>query len=473
MSTEDPQVEKPVEIRQRHRETLVAVIVAAVVACVAAVSLIVAQEFGAVPQANAPGDATATAVSADSDAEFGEAGAGDAESLPAGSQDAPELSSQAPVTEAVAPEQPVETQPVTVTIAAVGDVLMHRGVWESGETGDGYDFTHLFGHVRDEMATCDVRIANQETPIAGAAFGYSGYPSFNAPFEVADGEAASGINLVTKATNHAFDQGYAGIREELSLWGQRHPEVAVVGAADPDGNGICPAGGCSPAGPYIFEKDGFRVAFVNYTEVLNANIDPERDPSVLSIASDERVTEDVRWAREVGHADAIVALMHWGEEYEEVPVDSERHWADLLLSLGVDAVIGGHPHVVQPVEEMTREDGHRMVVFWSVGNFVSTQINNRNMMGILAKVALTKDASGVRVSAYEAIPTVTHRASGTDFTTYMLRDYTEELAAANQIHTVEPVPMTLGWCQDYCSRVLGEAYDRGACSIHWAEPLVQ
>ena len=122
---------------------------------------------------------------------------------------------------------------------------------------------------------------------------------------------------------------------------------------------------------------------------------------------------------------------------------------------------------------MTRADGRKMIVFWSVGNFVSTQINNRNMMGILAKVALTKDANGVRVSAYEAIPTVTHRANGTDFTTYMLRNYTDDLAVENQIRTIEPIPITVEWCQDYCTRVLGEAYDPATSSIHWSERPAQ
>lgn len=360
-------------------------------------------------------------------------------------------------------EAPVE--PVTVSVAEVGDVLMHMRVIESGYTDNGYDFAHLFSNVTGEMGKSDIRAVNQETPIAGSEFGNSGYPAFNGPFEVGDAEASLGVNLILKATNHTFDQGYDGIRKELGLWSALHPEVAVIGAADPDGDGICPAGGCSPAGPYVYERDGLRIACLNYTDVLNMSIDAQRDPTVLGIADDARIREDVQWARKVGKADAIVVFVHWGEEYVEEPVESQRRLADLFLELGVDAVIGGHAHVIQPVEVMERGDGHRMVVFWSTGNFTSTQTNNRNMIGLLAKVDITKDADGTRVTSYEAMPTVTHRAYGQAFTTYLLRDYTDDLAYANLINGIDPEGFSVGWCQRYCQRILGDGYDAGSSSL--------
>lgn len=363
------------------------------------------------------------------------------------------------------------TEPVTISISAVGDVLMHERVIASGLRPDGsYDFSHLFANVMPAMEGSDIRIANQETPIAGAGYGYTGYPAFNGPFEVADAESAAGINLVTKATNHTFDQGYSGISTELGLWAERHPEVSVIGATDPDGDGRAPVSGASsPAGPYIYERDGFRIAFLNYTDVLNASLDPSRDPHVIGLATKAGISSDVRWARVVEKADAVVACMHWGEEYEEEPSPSERDLAAFMAELGVDVIIGGHPHVIQPIEMLDGEDGHRTLVFWSVGNFTSTQTNNRNMIGLLAKVSLTKDTSGVRVSSWEGVPIVTHRSYGTDFTTYLLRDYTDGLAASNLIHTIDPDYMTVGWCHAYCQRILGEGYDPSAGEISWHE----
>lgn len=374
------------------------------------------------------------------------------------------------MTQVPAPAGAVPSEPVTVSVAAVGDVLMHERVIESGRRDDGsYDFMHLFAHVMPYMADADVRIVNQETPIAGAAYGYTGYPAFNGPFEVADSEVASGVNLVMKATNHTFDQGYEGLVAELGLWGQRHPGTPVIGVANPDGMGALPTGFSSPAGPYVYERDGFRIAFLNYTDVLNASIDPSRDPSVIGLATREGIARDVRWARTGMGADAVIAYMHWGEEYVEEPVPSEREWASLMASLGVDVIIGGHPHVIQPIEVLDGGNGHRTLVFWSVGNFTSTQTNNRNMIGLLARVSLTKDASGVRISSWEGAPVVTHRAHGTSFTTYLLRDYTDDLARENLVRTTDPDALTVGWCHAYCSRVLGETYDAGTGSIGWHE----
>lgn len=367
-------------------------------------------------------------------------------------------------------EEPKQGPSASISIAAIGNVILHDGVMESGRlTSRGYDFSHLFSHVKDEMGTADIRIANQETPIAGGGYGYSGYPSFNGPFEVADAEADAGINLITKATNHTFDQGYDGLSAELSLWRDLHPEVAVIGAADPDGDGVAPAGGCSPAGPYILEKSGLRVAFLNYTEVLNESIDPVRDPAAIALASDRPIVADIGWARSIGQADAVVVLMHWGDEYAEEPSVSERRWASFLSSLGVDIIIGTHPHVMQPVETIDDGAGNETLVFWSIGNFTSVQTDARNMLGLMAKATITKDDHGVRVSSYAAIPTVTHVAEGQAFTTYLLRDYSDELAMQNLVNRTSQEQLTMAWCQSHCSRILGGQYDEQRACLSWGD----
>ena len=365
-----------------------------------------------------------------------------------------------------AAEESVPVQVNNAELMMIGDILMHEGVIDTGYQEDGsYNFDHLFAHVAEEVQQADIRAVNQETPLAGADFGYQGYPTFNAPQAVGDAEAAVGFNVILKATNHTFDMGYDGIRSELAFWAESHPDMKIIGVANPDGDGVCPAGGISPAGPYLFEKGNFKIALLNYTDVLNQNIDPEHDPSVIGIMDEERIAADVSTAREIG-ADIVIVFAHWGEEYEESPTEDERKWADYFMSQGVDAVIGGHPHVIQPVEVLSDDAGHRMVVFWSVGNFISTQTNNRNMIGLCVKLSMVEDGDGARITAYEALPTVTHRDYGTNFSGYLLRDYTDDLAAANQIVQVDPEGFSVQWCQDYCARVLGEAYDTETRSVH-------
>lgn len=267
-------------------------------------------------------------------------------------------------------DEPIE--PVEAHLMMIGDVLMHDRVMESGYLDDGsLNYDHLFAHILDDVADADVAVLNQETILGGTAWPYTGYPNFNGPQEVGDAEAKAGFDVVLKATNHTFDYGYDGIRTELAYWANSHPDMRVIGMADPDGNGVAPAGGTSPAGAYIFEKGALRVALLNYTNVLNGNVDPDNDGHVIALMTEEGIRADVAAARE--KADLVIVFAHWGEEYETTPVESERYWAGVMQDAGVDVVIGGHPHVIQPVEVLGEGD-HKMLVCWSVGNFVSTQV---------------------------------------------------------------------------------------------------
>ena len=377
---------------------------------------------------------------------------------------------EAPAEPAPAPEpedEPATQDPVTLDLMMIGDVLMHEAVIESGNHGDGtYSYEHLFSHIGAEVEAADVAVLNQETILGGSAWPYSGYPVFNSPQAVGDNEAALGFDVVLKATNHTLDLGYDGVRAELAYWHDKHPEMSVIGAADPDGNGVCPAGGTSPAGACLIDHDGLKVALLNYTDVLNGNVDPSFDHRVVSIMGEEGVRADVAAAREAG-ADFVVVFTHWGEEYETTPTERERYWAGVLHDAGVDVVIGGHPHVIQPVEVLGEGDD-RMLVMWSVGNFVSNQPGAANMVGGMAKVHFVKDADGCRVGEWSFTPTVTQREGySTNLTAYLLRDYTDELAAASSINATDPGNGgTAGWYRDYCASVLGDAFDWDTLSVH-------
>lgn len=364
------------------------------------------------------------------------------------------------------PEPEVPAEPVEIKLMMIGDVLMHMGVIEGGYQADGsLNYDHLFAHIADDVAEADVAVLNQETILGGARWPYAGYPAFNSPQEVGEAEVAVGFDVVLKATNHTFDYGYDGVRAELAYWAASHPQMAVIGMADPDGKGVAPTGGTSPAGPYIFERDGFKVALLNYTDVLNGNVDPSFDGHVVSLMTEEGIRSDVAAARE--QADLVVVFTHWGEEYETVPVESERYWAGVLQEAGADVVIGGHPHVIQPVE-VWGEGSHKMLICWSVGNFVSTQDGAANMVGGMVKLDLIKDADGARVKAYEFVPTVTHRVrSSSEMSGYKLRDYTDELAARNSVWQIDGGRgSTVAWYADFCAEVLGEGFDYTTMSLH-------
>lgn len=340
----------------------------------------------------------------------------------------------------------VAAAPTTIDICMVGDVLLHPSVYNSGRRADGsYDFSHLFANVSDEVSACDLALVDQETILGGTGMGLAGYPVFNGPQEVGDAEAEAGFDVVLRATNHTMDMGYDGIHSELEFWRTAHPEVAVVGCTDPQAEDPAPTNDI-----YVYEKDGFRVAVLNYTYGLNGYGDPRGAVAVLDEA---RVREDCRRAHE--EADMVVVCPHWGTENVIGPDEGQKRWAGLFLECGVDVVLGNHPHVMGPVETMTGEGGHTMVCYWSVGNFVSGMAAPQNMVGGMARVTLERDATGAcRVASYGMKPLVTH-INPADETTYFLADYTAELAATSKFPSVTP-----DWVQELCTDVLGSAYNR-------------
>ncbi|WP_455137872.1 CapA family protein [Thermophilibacter sp.] len=350
-----------------------------------------------------------------------------------------------------------EAAPDELEVLMVGDVLVHSGVWESGERPDGTrNYDHLFARVADDVAAADVALVGQETILGGVDLGLSGYPMFNSPQEIGDAEAAAGFDVALCASNHAVDKGMAGIESELAFWRSAHPDMVVAGIADSEG-----AAATIP----MVERAGHRIAVLNYTYGTNGI--PLPQPWAVRMLDEAAITADAAAARDAG-AEAIVACPHWGIEYAAAPSDDQRRWAQVLADAGADVIIGGHPHVMQPFEVIESADGRAVPVFWSVGNFTSTQTRKDTMVGAMARATLVFEDGGCAVSACRLTPLVTHCAPGTAFTTYRLRDYTEELAAANQVRTRgAQTDFSFQWCVDFCSERLGEAFDASSCELVW------
>ncbi len=358
------------------------------------------------------------------------------------------------ITEAVTTE--AETEPPkpdnTVTISMVGDVLLHEKVAESGLTQDGtYNYDHLFANVKDEIEEADISIVNQEVILGGKELGLTGYPSFNGAFEVGDSLVNAGFDIVLHATNHTLDKGAKAVRNCLSFWETEHPEIAVLGI-----NATAEA----QSEIYVREENGIRIAFLNYTYGTNGIPLPSDMPYCVDLLDEETLRRDIEKAEEI--ADFTVVLPHWGTEYVLEPDTNQKYWAQIMFDCGADLVIGTHPHVIEPLELM--DDGeHQMLVYYSIGNFINSTaqtgsgIANR-MVGAMAKVTLEKtDDESISIKEYGALPLVTHVLTGSGaITTYKLSDYTEKLAAENEIVASDPA-FSLEYCQELFDRVFGDA----------------
>ncbi len=345
----------------------------------------------------------------------------------------------------------------TITLMMVGDMLIHQSVWSSGERSDGtYNFDHFFTHMADEFSAADISIVNQETILGGTQHGLEDFPCFNSPQELGDAEVAAGVDVALSATNHALDQGFEGIQWDLSYWREKHPEMIVPGIADSQelADTI-----------QIIERSGIKVALLNYTQHTNSIPLPENATYCVKKLHLCDLAGDVQRAREAG-ADFVIAFPHWGTEYVYTPDSDQISYAHTFVDAGVDAIIGTHPHVIENVEVWNGTDGKRVPIFWSLGNYVSGQIEKPRMLGGMAKLTLQKTGSTCKITEYSMTPTVTHRAWDTSMGVYKLSDYTDDLAAKNAIRNASGCSdFSVQYCRDLAAQILGDKFNSETCVL--------
>lgn len=342
-----------------------------------------------------------------------------------------------------------------VSIIMVGDMLMHTPVEESALQEDGtYSYDAIFANTVEEIKAADIAIVNQEVIIAGESFDVSGYPAFNAPFELGHDLIEAGFDVICHGTNHALDQGKKGLKSCVAFWEENYPEIPVLGI-----NGSKE----EQEEIYIYEQDGLKIAVLNFTYGTNGIALPSDMPYAVDMLEEETVVAAIAKAEEL--ADFTVVCPHWGTEYVLKQTKEQEKWAKLFFENGVDLVIGTHPHVIEPIEMMTDEEsGHSMLVYYSIGNFVNWTsssgkgIANR-MVGGMAQVTVGMDEAGKAVILdYGVEPVVAHLAEGTNgVTTYFLKDYTHTLAGENEIRKQDE-NFSLEYCEELCDKVWGELW---------------
>ncbi len=267
-------------------------------------------------------------------------------------------------TQAPAPNIPAEAPaPVEqrVSFYGVGDNLIHDSVyWRASEYagGNGYDFTPMYEFVADDIAVADIAYINQETLLGGTELGLSSYPLFNSPHECGRDMIALGFDVFSLATNHVFDKGEAGLASAYAFFAE-NPSVTAVGIHKKDEDII-----------KIVEKNGIKIAFLNYTYLTNGFAHPANSAYQVPLADYKNgcVQMAAKIQEAKTRADFVVCCVHWGEEYQNAPNAIQRESAQILADAGCDVIIGTHPHTVQPAEYI----GDTLVVY-SLGNFISAQ----------------------------------------------------------------------------------------------------
>ncbi len=260
------------------------------------------------------------------------------------------------------------------SLVMVGDSLIHNTVYDDAKTQDGsYDFKPMLEYIKPIIKNYDLAYYNQETVLGGTSIGLSSYPMFNSPQEVGDAFIDAGFNLVSLATNHTMDRGEEAILSSVNYWNLQKNIVTAGSYSSFEERDK----------PHIHEKNNIKYAFLSYTTLTNGLNTPTGKEYLNNVYSDELAAADI--ARVKDKVDVIIVAMHWGTEYSFGISEEQTRIANYLSSLGVDIIIGSHPHVIEPVEYV----GDTLVIY-SLGNFISDQDTNDKLTGLMMSVDIKK-----------------------------------------------------------------------------------
>lgn len=261
----------------------------------------------------------------------------------------------------------------------MGDMMMHANQISTASKGDKFDFSSYFKLVKDKIAAADIAVANMEFTLGGEP--YTGYPCFSAPDYYADYLAETGFDVFLAANNHIFDKGSNGARRTLEIYQKMEQtgKIKFTGLAENEEDR-------AKRNPLIINNNGISVAFVNFTYGTNAGYQTIW-PKTTYMGERKFIAEAMKKAEE--GADITIVLPHWGQEYQLHHSQEQEDIAKWLVSIGADAIIGSHPHVVQDTTTIGQ-----VPVAYSLGNAVSNMSASNTQIELMATLTIVRIESG-------------------------------------------------------------------------------
>lgn len=263
-----------------------------------------------------------------------------------------------------------------ITLLFVGDLMQHQAQIDAARVSEGkYDYSSCFSLIKEQISQADLAIGNLEVTLGGRP--YRGYPMFSAPDEYLQAIKDAGFDILLTANNHCLDRGKKGMERTIQLL---------------DSSGIRYAGTYKNLSerrqryPLFINRNGFRIALLNYTYGTNGI--KATSPNIVNYIDKNTILQDIQSAK-ARQPDAIIACMHWGEEYQSLPNREQRELANWLLQQGVTHIIGSHPHVIQPMELRTNGTEQHIIVY-SLGNFISNMSKANTDGGLIFTLQLEK-----------------------------------------------------------------------------------
>lgn len=340
--------------------------------------------------------------------------------------------------------KPPDDGTTRLSFLAAGDNIMHLVMIEDAiarvnGSNEKYNFIDMYKDVDSLIKSADIAFVNVETPIAGDQFPPSGYANFNTPKENAFALIETGFDIVNIANNHMLDKFEQGYKNQLDFW-DTQPVLQIGGFRNKqDFENI-----------RIYEKNGVSIAFLSYTYGTNEFL-PAASELVVPVIEYATVERQVKAAKPL--ADLLFVVMHWGEEDIFNASQTQKNLARMMADNGVDVIIGMHPHVLQETEWLSRPDGGKTLVTYSIGNMISGMLGAQNMLGGFLSFDIVKTEKNTAIENARIIPVITHyrhqvgrtgpylpvyddkshQNGRLGFQVYRFEDYTRELAAEHGI----------------------------------------
>lgn len=280
-----------------------------------------------------------------------------------------------------------------IRIQFAGDMMGHMPVITAAYVDSirNYDYAQFLEYVQPFTMSADLAVVNLEVPLAGQP--YAGYPQFSSPDALVDGLKKSGFQVFITANNHCLDRGKQGFERTLQVL----DSFAIMHTGT-----FRDAAEKQKLNPLIIEKNAFRIALLNYTYGMNGY--KPKTPNLVNVIDTAQIRKDIKLAKS-RIVDFVIVTIHWGNEYERNPSKDQYAIGEFIRRCGADAVIGAHPHVVQPIDILRHAEDSTDVfpVVYSLGNFVSNQRDRYRDGGIVFELELER-VSGTRVKAVRYLP---------------------------------------------------------------------
>lgn len=274
--------------------------------------------------------------------------------------------------------------PAGADLLFVGDAMQHQGQLDAAKAAGGtrYDYSDCFTFIAPAITEADYAVCNLEVPLGGGS-DYSGYPCFSAPDSYVQALKDAGFDMFLTANNHCLDRRDRGARRTITA-------LDSLGV-DHIGTYLNQQDRLEKV-PFIKNINGIKFGFLNYTYGTNG-IEPA-DGVEVALIDKKRMADEIKLTREAG-AEIVVVTIHWGVEYVLLQNHNQENIADFLVDQGVDLIIGGHPHVIQPMKVVRNEKENKdVLVVYSLGNFISNMKTADTRGGALVRARVERDADG-------------------------------------------------------------------------------